>query len=195
MMNVLKSLVIAGLILTSAAGFAQTKKKKPTKKQKVLELAAPDSRVDTMRLSNLAPGMDARFIESYAQGAQIDTMMWGGEEGASILRFDGKFMGYRGRYVIGLKGRLIDQVAFNMIPMSKDEATGAFAQAETAYRQSLGTPFETYANVLRTITWQSKAQKFVLQTKDDIAYFAAVLTYAPPPKSQPKSGPKNWWEK
>lgn len=194
-MNVLKVLLLILLSLSTTASFAQ--KKKPAKKKKapVATIAAPDDRVDTTRLSNLAPGLDARFIENYAQGAKIDTMIWGGEEGASILRFDGTFMGKRGRYVIGLKGRLIDQVAFNMIPMNKQEALDEFDRAKQALLNSLGTPVEEYANVLRMYTWRGKKLELKLQTKDDVAYFTVVLTYAPPPKSQPKTGPKNWWDK
>lgn len=188
-------IALLALVMLTTASFAQ--KKKPAKKKKTATtvVAPPDDRVDTTRISNLAPGLDARFIQNYAEGAPIDTMMWGGHDGASILRFDGKFLGYRGRYVIGLKGELIDQVAFNMIPMSKEEANAAFDKAKPLFYQSLGTPVEEYANVLRMITWRGKKLELKLQTKDDVAYFAIVLTYAPPPKSQPKIGPKNWWEK
>jgi hypothetical protein len=194
-MNVLKALLLVLLAFSTTTAFAQKKRANKKSKAPIATVAAPDDRVDTTRLSNLAPGLEARFIESYANGEKIDTMMWGGHEGASILRFDGKFMGYRGRYIIGLKGDLIDQVSFNMIPMSKEEANEAYAKAKPALLAALGTPVEEYANVLRMATWRGKKQELKLQTKDDVAYMAIVLTYGPPPKSQPKSGPKNWWEK
>ncbi len=197
MMNLLRPFGIVLLALAMLTTTSVAQKKKPAKKKKAATtvVAPPDDRVDTTRVSNLTPGMEAKVIQSYAEGAPIDTMMWGGRDGASILRFDGKFLGYRGRYVIGLKGDLIDQVAFNMIPMSKEEADAAFAKAKPLYYQALGTPVEESMTPMRMIVWRGKKLELKLQTKDDVAYFAIVLTYGPPPKSQPKTGPKNWWEK
>src|SRR3954463_11874736 len=102
----MRSLVLVGLIFCSFASNAEAQSSAP------------------FEIHGIHPGMITREVVLHAH-APIDTMIWGGEDGASILAFKGEYLSDTGEFRVGTEGVNVSQVSFiskQRKPESNDKA-------------------------------------------------------------------------
>jgi hypothetical protein len=124
--------------------------------------AQPTVNYDTISMSGIRAGEPLRDLGVNVL-APIDTMLWGGDDGASLLKFDGKYLGLNGEFRIATQGTIMHQITFSV--MSKD-----------SIEKKYGEPDDSYTNVYKMVRWMGQKQSYSLQSKDGTNYVSIVLT-------------------
>ena len=126
-----------------------------------------------MELHGLKPGMLTREIILQAH-APIDTMMWGGADGASILHFHGSIEKDSGEFRISVKGPKIEQILF--VSQSRDSARTriAFDKMHATLTKLYGDA-EQYHNIYHIWTWEKPGQQMKLSTMDKGLFYSITL--------------------
>src|ERR1035437_1645521 len=97
--------------------------------------------------------------------APLDTTLWGGSNGQSIISFKGVCLKDSGEFRVSVEASEITQVLF--VSPSRDSARTqlAYERIRTELEKLYGQP-EKYHNVYRILTWESHGQALKLSTKD-----------------------------
>lgn len=106
----------------------------------------------------------------------IDTLLWGGEDGASLFKFNGKYFGQPGEFRLATQGTLIHQITFSVQSRDSNDAARLFENLDALLEKKYGHPNEGYTNVFRMIRWKGKRQVLALQTKEGTNYVSVILT-------------------
>ncbi len=149
------------LILCSAQVFAQPSRKKVN--------------FDTITLARLQAGEPIRDI-GVKVIEPIDTMLSGGSDGVSLLKFNGTCFGLKGEYRIVTKGSIIHQITFSVQAKDSADAARNFENLDAIIEKQYGNPNEGYTNVYKMIRWNGKQQSLALQTKDGTSYVSVILS-------------------
>ncbi|SRR5579883_516306 len=128
-----------------------------------------------LEIHGLHTGMLAREVILHSQ-APVDTMIWGGEDGASIFSFKGEYLRDSGDFRIGLQGTEITQVSFIARERSVEANTKIFNKVYSELKKIYGPPIEDYHNVYRIITWASATEELKLTTADQGKFYSVTLT-------------------
>jgi len=137
-------------------------------------------------IHGIHPGMITREVILQAH-APIDTMIWGGEEGASILAFKGEYLSDTGEFRVGTEGVNVSQVSFvskQRKPESNDKAVQRMIVAIT---KLYGPPSQDYTNVYHIIQWDWAGLQLTLSTMEHGQFYSLALTKVQP-LSTPGSG-------
>lgn len=130
---------------------------------------------DTITLARLSAGEPIRDI-AVKVIAPIDTLLWGGQDGASLLKFDGNYFGQAGEFRIGTQGSFIHQITFSVRARDSNDAARLFENLDAMIEKRYGNPNEGYTNVFKVIRWKGKRQALALQTKEGTSYVSVILT-------------------
>lgn len=135
-------------------------------------------------LHGVRPGMLTREVILNSH-APIDTMLWGGVDGASILSFKGDFLDDHGEFRVAVQGPEVSQVTFISKSRGAAENTKVLKKVIEKLRQLHGKPTQEYHNVYQIITWESPGEKFSLTTSDKGQFYSIALTNPNPPAIAP----------
>lgn len=135
----------------------------------ILGFAQPKS----IDLHGLRPGMLTREIILNAH-APIDTMLWGGTNGASMLRFRGQIQKDSGEFRLSVEGSAIKQILF--VSQTRDTAKTrvAFDKMHATLTKLYG-PAEEYHNTYHIWTWEKPGQQMKLSTMDRGLFYSISL--------------------
>ncbi|MDP4200592.1 MAG: hypothetical protein Q8922_09200 [Bacteroidota bacterium] len=125
-------------------------------------------------LHGLRPGMLTREIILYSH-APLDTILWGGGDGASIISFKGECLHDSGEFRVSVEGPEVTQLLFVSKQRDSTHAQMAFNHTSAALDKLYGTP-EKYHNVYRIMTWEGAGQQLKLSTKDGGLFYSLGLT-------------------
>jgi hypothetical protein len=137
--------------------------------------AQPTVNYDTISMSGIRAGEPLRDLGVNVL-APIDTMLWGGDDGASLLKFDGKYLGLNGEFRIATQGTIMHQITFSVMSKDSIEAAKVFTKLETMLQKKYGEPDDSYTNVYKMVRWMGQKQSYSLQSKDGTNYVSIVLT-------------------
>lgn len=126
-----------------------------------------------MDLHGLRPGMLTREIILQSH-SKIDTMMWGGLEGASMLSFKGALDIDSGEFRISVVGPTIRQVLFISRATDTTHARLAFERIHMRLEKLFGRA-EKYVNDYHIYTWELPGQQMKLSTRDHALFYSIVL--------------------
>ena len=126
-------------------------------------------------LHGIRPGMLTREIILYSH-APIDTMLWGGADGGSMLSFKGEFLDDPGEFRIGIQGPDVTQITFVSKSRSAAENAKVLKKVIEKLRKLHGKPMQEYHNVYQIITWESPGEKFSVTTSDKGQFYSIALT-------------------
>ena len=138
-------------------------------------------------MHGLRPGMLTREIILYSH-APLDTLLWGGEEGATVIGFKGRYFNDTGEFRVNVKGNEIVQVSFISIQRSVEQTEKAVTHEIAEIKKIAGAPEQDYHKVYRIITWSSGHEELKLTTADRGRFYNIALT-APQPLSVPEPDP------
>jgi hypothetical protein len=126
-----------------------------------------------IELHGLKPGMLTREIILYSH-APIDTMMWGGSNGVSILRFHGSIEKDSGEFRITVNGTKIERVLFVSRTRDSAKTRVAFEKMQKALTKRYGNA-EEYHNTYHMWTWDMPGQQLKLSTMDRGLMYTIML--------------------
>jgi hypothetical protein len=127
----------------------------------------------SIEIHGLRPGMLTREIVLNAH-AQLDTMMWGGANGASMIHFRGEFLKDSGEFRVSVEGPDVKQVLFVSQQRDTTKTRLAFDKMHAALAKLYG-PAEEYHNSYHIWTWQKPGQQMKLSTMDRGQFYSIVL--------------------
>jgi hypothetical protein len=126
-----------------------------------------------IELHGLKPGMLTREVILQAH-APLDTMIWGGAEGVSILHFHGAIEKDTGEFRITVKGPKIEQILF--VSPTRDTAKTRIAYDKMhATLTKLYGDAEQYHNTYHIWTWEKPGQQMKLSTMDKGLFYSITL--------------------
>ena len=126
-----------------------------------------------IELHGLRPGMLTREIILQAH-APIDTMMWGGGNGASMLRFRGSIEKDSGEFRLSVLGPKIQQILFVSQTRDSTKTRVAFEKMQKAFAKRYGSA-EEYHNSYHIWTWEYPGQQMKLSTMDRGLFYSITL--------------------
>jgi hypothetical protein len=134
-------------------------------------------------IHGLRPGMIAREIVLHSH-APIDTMLWGGEDGANILAFKGEYLNDTGEFRVGTEGVNVSQVSFISRQRKPEANEKAVQRAIAAITKLYGPLSQDYTNVYHIVQWNSGGFQLTLTTMEHGQFYSIALS-----KIQPLSTP------
>ncbi len=141
----------------------------------LLPLLASAQSPKPLDMHGLRPGMSTAEIFLFAH-TPIDTLHWGGADGASVLAFKGIYLNDTGEFRLNVTGPDITRVSFIAKTRSADQNGAAYHRAIQKINKLLGNPAEDYHNKYRIVTWNAGAEQLVLTTADGGKFYSVALT-------------------
>ena len=130
-------------------------------------------------IHGLKPGMITREIILYSH-APIDTMIWGGEDEASIFKFEGEYLSDSGEFRVGTDGNNVTQITFIAKRRKVEANDKAVAKALAELTKLYGPPSQDYTNVYHIIRWEWGMQQISLTTAEHGQFYTVALTKLEP---------------
>ena len=125
-------------------------------------------------IHGLKLGMITREIILYSH-APLDTVFWGGKEGANIFGFKGEWLGDTGEIRVSVDKNKITQIIFtsnhHTAVQNAKAVKGAVVQIGKLYGSS-----EDYHNVYRIVTWKAGGEQLRLTTSDGGLFYTVTLS-------------------
>ncbi len=130
-----------------------------------------------VEMHGIIPSMSTAEIFLHAH-APIDTLQWGGKDAASVLAFNGTYLGDTGQFRINVTGQDIKRISFIATERSIEKNGAAYHRAIEKITKLLGKPAQDYHNTYRIVTWNVGAEQLVLTTADGGTFYSIALTGA-----------------
>lgn len=134
--------------------------------------------IDTISVAKIQPGDALRDVVVRVD-EKIDTMIWGGKEGASILKFTKPYYGFPGEFRIATDGPYVSQLTFTTTFKSAEETKKAFEKLSDIFTKAYGPSTDQYKNVYNQIKWRGAKQSIAIQNQDGNNYVSVVLAQMP----------------
>ena len=134
--------------------------------------------IDTVEMCGLRVGLDLQTLSHFIH-TKLDTMIWGGTEGSSIVRFNSQFLEYSGELRLATEAGLVTQIMFSVEAKTADGASKDFIHLSNVLTNIYGGPDEVYANTMRITRWMGKQQDLVLKTADGSKFVSIILKLLP----------------
>jgi len=136
--------------------------------------------IDTITLIKLQPGMPMRDLKVRVD-EKIDTVIWGGPQGAGMLKFTKSFMGFPGEFRVATENGYLTQITFNTSLKNQEEVKEATKKIAAAFEKTYGPPDERYNNVYQSTKWRGSYLSLAIQSMDNSNYVSVVLAGKPKP--------------
>ena len=133
-------------------------------------------------IHGLKLGMITREIILHSH-APLDTLFWGGKEGASIFGFHSEWLGDTGEFRVAVDKNEITQITFTSNHHTAEQNRKAVEVIIVRIEKLFGNP-EEYHNIYRIVTWKAGSEQLRLTTSDQGVFFTTSLS-----ASQPLSTP------
>lgn len=131
--------------------------------------------IDTVHLGGLDLNTRAADIGVFA-GCRIDTMLWGGEAGASMFGFKWSYLGEPGEVRVATENGLVSQLTFVAATKDSVQAASRYRKLSAKMEKQYGDPDEEYANRYRFETWHGKRAQLSVKTMDGANYLTVTLS-------------------
>ncbi len=135
-------------------------------------------------LHGVRPGMLTREVILNSH-APLDTMVWGGFDGASILSFKGDFLEDNGEFRVAVQGPEVTQVSFISKKRSAADNAKVLGKVIEKLKKLHGKPTQEYHNVYQSVAWESPGEKFTLTSSDKGQFYSIALINPDPPTVAP----------
>jgi len=131
--------------------------------------------IDTLTLGGVRVGAPLRDL-IVRTTAKIDTMIWGGKDGVSLLKFTGSAYGHDGEFHIATDGATVHRITFTISATDADSTDGLFTSLTSKFEKRFGEATDEYNNIYRNIRWVGGRQTLAIQTKSNANYVSIVLS-------------------
>jgi hypothetical protein len=108
--------------------------------------------------------------------AALDTILWGGADGASIVAFYGAYLNDTGEFRVAVEGPTVTQVTFISRQRDAKQNEKMWKAVVEKIRKMHGKPSEEYHNVYHIITWEGVGEQLVLTTSDKGRFYSIALS-------------------